>query len=129
MLEGNIDPERFDNEEELVAHILEHFVKPAINEHIEQEGQEIEEVTGIAYVFGGSEEVPGDEMQRLQGLVAEGMNPEYVLSEMTDLGIARRRRIEYKGFTVHYVEVADPEAEVSAPSAEELQALFDNSPG
>ncbi|MDA3962434.1 MAG: hypothetical protein PF961_16730, partial [Planctomycetota bacterium] len=95
-----IDPDDFANDGELFQYILEQLIKPKLREALGDEG-DIEQVSGMVYVFGGRGGVEAETIERIRTLVTEGMDLDYVLREMTDLAVKE---------TKEAIESGDPEA-------------------
>lgn len=118
-----IDARRFPDEESMFSYIIEQIVKPRLREALGPE-REHEEVSGIAWVFGGPGPVAQEVLQSIQERINTGLNPDYVISEWTDLAIRRTRESKYRGLTIRYIELAKRQDEVEsveALSAEELE--------
>lgn len=122
-----IDPRRFDDEDELFDYILEHVVKPRIQEALGGEDPS-EGLTGVAYVFGGQPGIDPEMLESLQQHLQSGMALDYILRELTDLEVRRMRESELSGLTVRYIELARRDDDPPPLSVSDLEAMFDSSP-
>jgi hypothetical protein len=122
-MDFRVNPADFRDDDELVAFILDSVIKPVIAKHVDVGGTP-DGIQGVAYLFGGPASIPSELIERIHRLVGEGLSPDYVIREMTDLTIRRRKEITYGGFVVHYVEVELRNGDVAIPSPEELDAHF-----
>ena len=62
-----INPDEFPNDDELLEHIIDNVVFPSLSEQVGPE--EMEHVQGIAYVFGGRNDVDPAIIGKLYALV------------------------------------------------------------
>ncbi len=126
-----IDPERFDNEDALLAYILEHVVKPRLKEILGSESLDDVEIGGMAYVFGTRQGNRASVLQRIQDIqnhVNEGLGLDYILAEMTDLHIVSQRDSEFHGMGLRYIELEAPDDDTEPLSSETLAMMFAASP-
>ena len=81
---------------------------------------------GVAYVFGGRNDVDPDIIAKLYGLVEkEGMPLEYALREFTSLEVGKVRHASRGGLHIHYMELSQIIEDDCQISPEELQAMYD----
>jgi hypothetical protein len=121
-----IDPDDFANDGELFQYILEQLIKPKLREALGDEG-DIEQVSGMVYVFGGRGGVEAETIERIRTLVTEGMDLDYVLREMTDLAVKETKETRYGELIVRYVELEREDDEIEALSCDELEMMFKRS--
>jgi hypothetical protein len=121
-----IDPNDFDSEEQLFDYILENLIKPKLREALGDDG-DIEQVSGLVYVFGGRGGVEPEVIERIQTLVSRGMDLDYVLREMTDLAVSETKESRYGDLLVRYVELEREPDETEPLSVEDLETMFGGS--
>lgn len=121
-----IDPERFESDEAMLQHLLEEVVEPEIETRLSQlELEGDEPVVSVAYVFGAPLGVDQALVERVEARLVEGHDIEYVLGELVDLRVVKRRSLSRGDIHLHYIEFADPRSEpVRALTAEQLAELF-----
>ena len=122
-----IDPSDFDSEAELFDYIVENLIKPKLRETLGEEG-DIEQVSGLVYVFGGRGGVEPDVIERIQKLVTGGMDLDYVLREMTDLAVQETKEARYGDLIVRYVELARDDDDTEPVSTADLELMFGGQP-
>jgi len=122
-----IDPSEFDNEDELFAYILEHLVKPKLQETLGDEG-DVDQVSGMVYVFGGRGGIDQEIVERIQSHLQDGLDLDYVLREMCNLQVRTTRETTFGELNVRYVELMREEDDTAPLSAEELETMFLRSP-
>lgn len=121
-----IDPSEFGNDDELFDYILEELIKPKLRETL-GDVDEIEQVSGLVYVFGGRGGVDPEVIEQIQAHVQDGMDLDYVLREMTDLQVHTMRETNYGDLRVRYVELGNSETDTAPISADDLEAMFNRS--
>ena len=67
-------------------------------------------------------------IERIQELLHDGLDLDYVLREMTDLTVRTARETSFGDLQVRYVELAQRENDTDPLSAEELEVMFRRSP-
>ncbi|MFW5860364.1 MAG: hypothetical protein ACOCYP_10100 [Planctomycetota bacterium] len=126
-----VDPDRFANDEELLGYIIDHVVKPQLQQVL-GDTEDLDEIdlSGMAYIFGtrqGGHVAVIEQVQRLQELVEQGLSLDYILAEMTDLDIVNVRESEYRGMAIRYIEV-EPGIKDESLSADQIAAIYARSP-
>lgn len=121
-----IDPDDFATDGELFDYILDHLIRPKLREALGEDG-DIEQVSGMVYVFGGRGGVEHATIERIRTLVTEGMELDYVLREMTDLAVRETKETRYGELLVRYVELERDHHAVDPLSSDELERMFDRS--
>lgn len=120
--------EQFESDEELFAFIIENVVKPQLQQALDEPGANLDDIDGKILVFGGTQGVDPEEIAGIQERVQEGVSLEYILQEMTNLKIKNTREAMVNNLTVQYIELAPVEDDLAIPSADDLEAMFLNSP-
>ena len=119
-----INPDEFPNDDELLDHIIDNVVFPSLSEQVGPD--EMEHVQGIAYVFGGRNDVDPAIIGKLYSLVeTEGVPLEYALHEFTSLKVGKVRHASRGGLHIHYMELSTMDEDDCQISPEELQAMYD----
>ncbi|MHC5067245.1 MAG: hypothetical protein ACYTF0_01520 [Planctomycetota bacterium] len=123
MDEAFINPERFRNENELITYIIDQVIEPKLRESLGPDAT-LDDISGQAFVFGGRKQIPTSTLTRIQQLVGDGMDLDYVLSEMTDLHIVRTSDTAYHNLQIRYVELGVNDDDPPTPSAADLALMF-----
>lgn len=125
-MSGMINPDDFSNPDSLLDHIIDHIVKPQLDETCEGD-TEGNEHSGVAWVFGCREPIHPGNFDQLQLRLTEGMSLDYALAEFSDLKIVTQRSRQHGQIDVRYIELAmrEEDDEIAIPSVEELNAQFD----
>jgi len=118
-----INPNDFRDEDELFDYILEHVVKPKLQEALGTD-EPMDQVSGTVYVFGGRGGIDPEIFTRLQHHIQDGLNLEYVLRELCDLQVRSTRESQVGELCVRYVELMEGDGETEALSVEELETMY-----
>ncbi|TVR42964.1 MAG: hypothetical protein EA402_10455 [Planctomycetota bacterium] len=120
-----IDPDDFASDDELLDHIIENVVRPSLSEEIGR--SDLSGIQGVAYVFGGRQDVDPAMLSTVYRLVeGEGVSVEYALREFTCLRVGKMRHASRGGLHVHYIELMnEPEEQAHEHlSSDQLAAMF-----
>lgn len=119
-----IDPDDFDSDDALLDHIIDNVVVPSLTEQVGEE--DLENIQGVAYVFGGRSDVDPSVLRHLQHMVErEGVTLEYALREFTSLHVGKKRHGVRGGLHVHYIELVGAGDDIEPLAVEDLQAMFE----
>lgn len=121
---NNLPPEERDR---IINEIIEQVIRPQLDEMTDK----FSDPQGEAFVFGGNDEEQAKEtMERLQALLQEGLSMDYILQEMTDLGLTGNIARQVGDMTINFISI-DADApnvdDAETLSADELRAMFERS--
>lgn len=114
-----------DERDRIINEIIEQVIRP----QLEDMSDMFPDAEGEAFVFGGKDETQAKEtMERIQGLLKDGLSMDYIIQEMTDLHLTSNIAKQVGEMTINFVNIdsnTEHYNEDETLSAEELQKMFD----
>ena len=121
---NNLPPEE---RERIINEIIEQVIKP----QLEDMGAMFQDAEGEAFVFGSSDKDQAEEtIQKINDLLQDGLNIDYILQEMTDLKVSEQFSKQVGEMTINFINIDqnnEAEGQVESLSPEQLRDMFENS--
>lgn len=121
---NNLPPEE---RERIINEIIEQVIKP----QLEDMGAMFQDAEGEAFVFGSTDKDQAEEtIQKINDLLQDGLNIDYILQEMTDLKVSEQFSKQVGEMTINFINIdqnKESDDAVESLSPEQLRDMFENS--